>query len=429
MAFGTTVPRRGAQRRSLGREFRWLWAAYAASAYGSGFGLGAFSIIAVLALHAGPTAVSALSAAGLAVGAVLAVPLGPWVEAHRKRPVMIAMDLTRFAAMASIPAAYALGVLTYVQVLTVTIVVAAAKIAFNAASGAYLKSLVRREDLIVATGRFEATNWTSVTLAPPLGGAAIGVFGPVVTIAGDAISYLLSALGISAIGGGEPRPAAPTGRMRASDVLDGWRHILSHGSLRPLLFNSNLCNGFIMATEPLIALLMLRQLGFPPWQYSLAFAAPCVGGIIGARAAAPLVERFGRHRVLMVSGVLRSCWILGWAFVQPGIPGLVLAIAVQFGLVTSCGVMIPVFAAYRLEQTPKELVARTLSSWSVSSNLTIAALTVGFGLLASIVGVRTTIAVAGIAMLFTPLLLIPVRATPAPELESVPEPEPAPSRD
>ncbi|WP_067893869.1 MFS transporter [Nocardia vaccinii] len=423
MAFGTTVLRQGKQRRSLGREFRWLWAAYAASAYGSGFGLGAFSIIAVLALHAGPTAVSALSAVGLAVGAVLAVPLGPWVEARRKRPVMIAMDIGRFAALASIPAAYVLDVLTYAQVLVVSVLVATAKIAFNAASGAYLKSLVRREDLIVATGRFEATNWSSVTVAPPLGGAAIGVFGPVVTIAGDAISYLLSALGISAIGGGEPRPAAATApRMRMTDLLDGWRHILSHPSLRPLLFNSNLCNGFIMGTEPLIALLMLRQLGFPPWQYSLAFAAPCIGGIIGARSAAALAERFGRHRVMVVSGALRSCWILGWAFVQPGFPGLALAITVQFGLVTSCGVMIPVFSAYRLEQTPKEVAARTLSSWSVSSNLTIAALTVGLGLLATVVGVRTAIATAGVAMLFTPLLLIPVRATPAPNPESAPAP-------
>jgi MFS family permease len=266
---------------------------------------------------------------------------------------------------------------------------------------------------------------------PPTGrAAAIGVFGPVVTIAGDAISYLLSALGISAIGGGEPRPAAATAaRMRMADLLDGWRHILSHPSLRLLLFNANLCNGFIMGTEPLIALLMLRQLDFSPWQYSFAFAAPCIGGFIGARSAAPLAERFGRHRVMVVSGALRSCWILGWAFVQPGFPGLALAIAVQFGLVTSCGVMIPVYSAYRLEQTPKELAAHTLSSWSVSSNLTIAALTVGLGLLASAVGVRTAIAVAGTAMLATPLLLIPVRAAPAPELESVPEPEPAPSRD
>jgi len=65
-------------RRSLGRQFGWLWAAYAVSAYGTGFGFGAFSVIAIRVLHAGPTQVSVLTAAGLAVGAVVAVPLGPW---------------------------------------------------------------------------------------------------------------------------------------------------------------------------------------------------------------------------------------------------------------------------------------------------------------------------------------------------------------
>src|SRR6185437_2519500 len=86
-------------RRSLGRQFGWLWAAYAVSAYGKGIGFGAFPLIAIRVLHSGPVEVSALSAAGLAVGAVVAVPLGPWVEFRRKRPVMMAMDLTRFAAL------------------------------------------------------------------------------------------------------------------------------------------------------------------------------------------------------------------------------------------------------------------------------------------------------------------------------------------
>jgi MFS family permease len=400
----------------LGREFRWLWTGYAASAYGSGVGLGAFSIVAVLALHAGPAAVSALSAAGLAVGAVLAAPLAPWVEARRKRPVMIAMDGGRFAVMLSIPAAYLLGILTYTQVLLVVVLVATAKIAFTAASGAYLKKLVPKENLLVATGRFEATNWTSVIIGPPLGGAAIAIFGPVVTMAVDAISYLLSALSISAIGGGEPHPGPPaTPGTPIADLLDGWRHILSHPSLRPLLFNTTLCNGLIMAGEPLIAVLMLRQLGFAPWQYSLAFAAPCVGGLIGARSAAPLAQRFGRHRVMIASGVLRACWIIGPAFVQRGVPGLALVIAVQFGLVTSCGIFNPIFAAYRLEQTPTALAARTLSSWSVTSNLSIAALTMLFGALASATSVRTALAGAGIAMPATALLLRGVRATPTPQ--------------
>jgi hypothetical protein len=149
-------------RRSLGRQFEWLWAAYAVSAYGSWLGLGAFSVIAIRVLHAGPAEVSALTAAGLAAGAVVAVPLGPWMEFRRKRPVMIAMDLTRFAALLSIPAAYALGTLSFAQLLVVSVIIAAAKIAFNTASGANLKALVRPEDLLVAS-RTVAVSSSSAT--------------------------------------------------------------------------------------------------------------------------------------------------------------------------------------------------------------------------------------------------------------------------
>src|SRR5256884_1615450 len=169
-------------RRSLGRQFGWLWGAYAVSAYGSGFGFGAFALVAIRVLHAGPGEVAALSAAGLAAGAAVAVPLGPWVEFRRKRPVMVAMDLTRFAALISIPAAFALGWLSFAQLLVVSVIVAAAKITFQAASGACLKTLVRPEDLLVANGRFEATTWTSIVVGPPLGGAAVGGLCPGTTL-------------------------------------------------------------------------------------------------------------------------------------------------------------------------------------------------------------------------------------------------------
>jgi hypothetical protein len=120
-------------RRKLGRQFGWLWAAYAASAYGSGLGFGAFGLIAISVLHFSPAGVSALSSASLIVGALVAAPTGPWIETRRKRPVMITMDLLRFAAMATIPPACRLGRLTYVQLLVVAIVVAAAKIGFATA--------------------------------------------------------------------------------------------------------------------------------------------------------------------------------------------------------------------------------------------------------------------------------------------------------
>jgi MFS family permease len=405
-----------AARRSLGRQFAWLWAAYGASTFGTWLAFDAFPLIAILVLHAGPTEVSLLAAAGLAMGAAVAVPFGPWVEFRRKRPVMIAMDLARFAALMSVPAAFALGWLSFAQLLVVSVIVGAADIAFTAASGACLKALVRPEDLLVANGRFESTAWTAIVLGPPLGGAAIGLFGPVTTVLADAVSYLLSAVGIRAIGGREPRPArADAARPQAGDVLEGWRHILTTSALRPLFFNTILVNGLIMATSPLLAVLMLGRLGFAPWQYGLAFALPCVGGLVGSRLAGRLVARFGRHRVMLTAGSLRACWSLGLAFIRPGTAGLVLVIAVQLGLVTCMGVFNPVFATYRLEQTATDRVARTLLAWSVTSKVTIAAMTAVWGLLAEVTGPRSAIAIAGLLILATPLLL--PRRDRAPEHE------------
>jgi MFS family permease len=357
-------------------------------------------------LHSGPTAVSALAAAGRVVVAAVAVPLGPWVEFRQKRPVMVAMDLLRFAAVISVPAAFAFGWLSFAQLLIVSIIVAAADIAFRAASGAYLKALVRPEDLLVATGRFESTTWTATALGPPLGGTAISMFGPVTTVVVDAVSYLFSAIGIGAIRRREAPPApADTPRLPFGDLLEGWRYILTHQTLRRLFLNTALVNGLIMATSPLIAVLMLGHLGFKPWQYGLAFGLPCIGGLIGSRLARPLVARFGQHKVMFTAGALRACWSVGLAFIHPGISGIVLIIAVQFGLVTCIGVFNPVFASYRLDQTETNRIARTLSAWSVTSNVTIAALTALWGLLAGIIGPRTAIAIAGVLLLATPLLL------------------------
>ncbi|HEY2696546.1 MAG TPA: MFS transporter [Pseudonocardiaceae bacterium] len=390
----------------MGRQFGWLWAAYAVSAYGSGIGFGAFPLIAILVLHAGPAEVAGLSSAGLAAGAALAVPLGPWVEFRRKRPVMIAMDLTRFAALLSVPAAYALGLLTFAQLLVVSIVVAAAKIAFNAASGAHLRSLVAPDHLLLANSRFESTTWTATVVGPPLGGAAIGLLGPVTTMLADAVSYLLSALGIRAITWPEPVPERTIAtRSRGADLLDGWRQILANPLLRRLFGNALLVNGLIMVGEPLMSILMLNQLGFAPWQFGLAFALPCLGGLLGARLSRRLVPRFGQHRVLLVAGTLRVCWPIGLAFVQPGIGGLLLVMAVQFGLVTCIGVYNPVLATYRLEHAGQRRVARVLSAWSISTSTSIAALTALWGLLAELTSPRIGIAIAGVLILATPLLL------------------------
>src|ERR1700722_3270824 len=394
--------------RALGRPVGWFWSAYAVSTFGTWLAFDAFSLIAILALHAGPAEVSVLAAAGLAVGAVVAVPLGPWIEFRRKRPVMIAMDSIRFAALWIIPAAFAFGWLSFPQLLVVSVITGAADITFKSASGCYLKALVPGEDLLLANGRFESTTWTATALGPPLGGAAFGLFGPVTTVLANAVSFLLSAAGVWAAGNraSEPRPGrAGAARLRVRDLPDGWRYILAHPALRPLFFNTVAVNALIMATAPLLPVLMLGRLHFAPWQLGVAFAGPCLVVLIGSRLACLLLARFGRHQVMRTAGTLRACFPVGLAFIAPGVPGLVLVMAVELGLITSAGVFNPVYATYRLEQTPADRVARTLSAWSVTSNATIAALTALWGVLASLTSLRAAIAIAGLLLLVTPLLL------------------------
>jgi MFS family permease len=388
--------------RHMGRSFGWLWSAYAVSTYGTWIAFGAFPLIAVQVLHSTAFEVSLLEAAGLAVAAVVAFPLGPWVERRAKRPVMIAMDLARFLAMASVPVAYFRGSLSFGQLLVVSVVSGTASIAFTAASGAYLKHLVRGDQLLVANGRFEGTSWVATAAGPPLGGALVGVLGPVVTVFANAVSYLLSALGILRIRGSDAvSPAA----AREAGFLAGWRAILGDRALRRLFLNSILVSGLIMATVPLLSVLLLGQYRFPAWQYGLAFGLPALGGLAGARLCPRLCARHGRHRVMIVSGWLRSSFPLGLAFVQPGIPGLLTVIVVEGLLITSMGVFNPILATERLQRTPADRAAQVLTTWSVSSKLVQAALMVIWGVLATFTGPLAAITLSGLFLLATPLLL------------------------
>lgn len=383
------------------RALRWLVAAYASSTLGTWLGFGAFPLLAVRVLGSGPLAVSGLAAAGLAVGAVLAVPLGPWVEGHRKRPTMIFADIGRCGVLLTVPVAYWAGFLTYGQLVVVSVLNAALNIAFVSASGAYLKMIVPPERLLAANGRLEATTWTATALGPTLGGAAISLLGPVATVVANACGFLLSAASVGMIRHPEG-PAVATPR----DLVAGWRFLWADGRLRGLFLNTALVNGLIMATEPLLAVWLLGSLGWPAWHYGLAFGLPCIGGFAGSRLSRRLASRYGFRRVLLVAGVLRVVWPVLLVFVTPGFIGLCLVISVELVLIACMGVFNPLYATARLRWIPAGGVSRTLVAWSVTNTAAVALLTALWGLLADLVGPRLAIGAAGLLLLATPPLLL-----------------------
>lgn len=390
----------------LGRDFERLWRGFAVSTLGTFLALDAFSLVAILVLQVGALQVSLIAAAGGAVGAVLAVPLGTWIEFRHKRRLMVRADLVRFFVLLTVPVAYFADVLSYPQLLVVAVLVAVADIVFLGAGSAHLKGLVAQENLLEANGRFETATWVSTAVGPPLGGVLIGALGPVVTVLLNAVSFVLSALCIRSIEVSEPAPPPrPAATSRLGEITEGWRTIAANPVLRLLLCNVVLVNTLIMATAPLLAYLMLNDLGFTPWQYGLGFGVACLGGILGARLARPLVRRYGQRRILLAFGAARVPWLLGLPFIQAGAKGLLLVMAVEFGMITCIGIFNPSLATYRLQHTQHDKVARVLTAWTITTRLVTAAAIVGWGVLASQTGTRTALAIGAVLMLITPALL------------------------
>ncbi|MFI5613416.1 MFS transporter [Amycolatopsis sp. NPDC051903] len=392
----------------LGADFRRLWWAYTASETGSAIGYGALPLVAVLILHASAAEVSLLAAIPGLAGALLALPVGDFVEFRAKRPVLIAADVVRFAALVSVPVAIVLSVVSLAQLYVVSVVQTVALVAFTAAGGAHLRALVGPRQRTEAASRFEAASWTVNSAGPPLGGVLVSAVGPAVTTLIDAVSYLASALGVRSIRRPEPPPPArPASRHLGRDLLVGWRCLLRHRELAVLFGNGVLFGSAVLACSPLETVLMLDDLGFRPWQYGLVIGLPCLGGVVGARLAPRLSRRFGTRRVLVWAGVARTPWLLVIPFLGRGLGGMVTYLLANTALSLAAGVFNPSFSAHRMNIVREEVLARVLGSWSIGSRLVRPLFVAAAGGLASLTGVRAAIGVAGVVcVLSAPLLFV-----------------------
>lgn len=395
-----------ARQSPLGQDFRRLWSAYAVSAAGSAVGMGALPLIALLVLDASAFQVSLLAALSAVASGMIALPLGVRIEHQYKRPVMITADLARCAVLASVPAAMAFDALTFAHLCAVGVLQTAASVAFDAASGAHLKALVVRDQRLRANSLFETTNWITVSAGPPVGGFLIGVLGAATTLVVDALSFLGSALGIRRIQRPEPAPPARCATSHLGrDVAAGWQYLLRHPGLRPLFFNALLFGGAIMMASPLMAVLMLDDLGLAPWQYGLALGLPCLGGVLGSRLAPLLARRFGQRRVLLVSGVARTLWTILLPLAPSGALGVIVIVAADFGLLLSAGVFNPSFTTYRMAATPDAFMSRVATSWSVGAKTCQAVCMIAGGVIAAAAGVRGALLIAGSLCMASALLL------------------------
>lgn len=391
------------------RDFRWRWTAYTSSELGTALGYSALPIVAILLLDATDFQVSLLTVFSGVVSALVALPLGPWIEYHRKLPVMVGADLLCLVAVGSIPVAAYLGRLTYGHLCVVAVVRMAATLAFNSASLANLKSLVPAAHRTAATSRLEATLWTVNTVGVLIGGALMSWLGATATMLIDAASFLGSALALRRLRTTEPPPPtrAPDHHW-AKDLLTGWRVIFGHRGLTALFLNSLIFGGCVMAAIPLMTVLILRDLGFAPWQFGLVFGVSSVGGVAGSLLVKPVTRRLGKHPTLLAAGVGRNLWLGLIPLAAPTGGGLALLTVSELLLVFFAGLFNPTFAAYRWDATDDRYQSRVTMAWSVTTRTVQPMFIAAAGLLAAATDARTAL-LALAALLLTATALLPWR--------------------
>ncbi|MCY1145427.1 MFS transporter [Actinoplanes sp. Pm04-4] len=393
-------------------DFRRRWAAYAASEFGSAVGYSALPIVAVLVLGVSDFQVSLLTVLAGVVSALVALPLGPWIEHHRKLPVMVAADLVRFAAVVSVPVAALAGALTYWHLCAVAVVQMAARLAFDSAGVAQLRTLVPAHDRAGANGKFETTLWTTNTVGPPVGGVLISWLGATAAMLIDAASFLVSALTLRGLRTEPAPPPRVAEHHWLREISAGWRYIFAHSGLALLFWNSMIFGGCIMALVPLLAVFVLRDLGFPAWQYGLISGVSGVAGVLGSLLAGPIRRRLGEHRLLLLGGAGRNLWLGLIPLAPASTVGLAMVAAAEFLMILFAGMFSPTFATYRMNATDDAHMSRVVMAWSITNKVVQPLCIAAAGALAAATSARTALAVLAVVLL-TGVALLPWRARSA----------------
>src|SRR5947207_3044313 len=156
-------------RRRMPAAFGRLWAGQTISELGSQVTVLALPLVAIKTLHAGPVAVGLLGAAETLPFLLIGLPAGAWVDRHRRRPLLLAMDLARAFVLVTVPVAYLLDRLVLAQLLAVALAVGVASVIFDVAAQAYVPALVAPGLLLGANARLETSRSAAQVAGPGLG--------------------------------------------------------------------------------------------------------------------------------------------------------------------------------------------------------------------------------------------------------------------
>ncbi|MFU8874625.1 MFS transporter [Micromonospora sp. SL4-19] len=284
--------------------FRRLWLSDAVSTLGTHVTTVALPLAALTVLGAGPTGVAVLTAATTLPYLLLGIPAGAIVDRLPRRAVLVAADLVRALLLASVPLAWAAGLLTLAQLVVVALLVGCGTVLFDVAYFAVVPEVVPAGRLADANARLEATRAVGQTAGPGLAGVLVGALGAPVALLLDVASFVVSALFLART----PRlarRAAPGVDGMWRDAAGGIRFVLRNPVVRALTLCSGLTNLWHAGFLAMLLVYAVRELRLPAATVGLLVAGANVGYLLGAAVAGRARARLGVGRAITTAAVLQ----------------------------------------------------------------------------------------------------------------------------
>jgi len=404
------------------RDFVWLWSAQTVSQVGSQVSLLALPLVAIVSLGESAFRVALLTTAEFLPFLLFSLPAGVWVDRLRRRPILIVGDLLRGAALASVPVAYWLDVLTIWQLYAVGFIVGIGTVFFDVAYQSYLPTLVSRERLSEGNSKLEVSRSGAQLGGPGLAGVLIGVLTAPVAVIADALSFVFSAAMLARIRTLEREPVHEDRRRLLAELWEGLRYVIRHEYVRGMAISVAIFNFFGQIGNSILLVYAVRELGLSAAIIGAVFALGNLGFLAGALVAERVATRLGVGRTIIGSMAISAPALL----LVPLAPReLAVPFFVASGLVIGFAVVLYNVTAISLMQaiTPDRLLGRMNASrrflvWGVIPLGALAG-----GALAATLGLRPTLFVGaiGASLAVLPLLFSPVRS-----LERIPEEDQSP---
>ncbi|HVK67346.1 MAG TPA: MFS transporter [Polyangium sp.] len=298
------TPQPTAAAASARRDFRVLWAGQSLNLLGDHFMVLTLPLLAVTVIGASASQAALLPFALFVPFLLFGLPAGAIVDRLPRRLTMILCDALQAAIFLTIAALAAASVLSLPWLLVLVALAGTATLFFQVAYTSYLPELFPDgRDLQRGNARLFFSESVSRTLGPVLAGPVIAILGPVVAVAANAGSFVLSVLSIAAIRHREPAraPRARKPGWMLDDIREGLRFVFGHSELEPVILCGAVYVLFLSMIEASLVLYCRHVLGLGPTGCGVVVGAAALGFPIGNVLSSRLVDRLGVASTLVAS--------------------------------------------------------------------------------------------------------------------------------